>query len=136
MGAGSGGFFHLRGSVCEPVGAEQGYPGGFPAAILVDSKGTVWVRTLGGGVLFLAPGQSRFQALRYDAGSTSAAFVLVTPTNASFLHEAPDGTIWLSDDYGLRKIKNKAGEPVFSSPVSRGRKENIRFGDFTFAADG
>jgi signal transduction histidine kinase/ligand-binding sensor domain-containing protein len=133
---GSGGFFHLRGSVCEPVGAEQGYPGGFPSAILVDRKGTVWVRTLAGGLLFLAQGQSRFQSLRYDAGGTSAAFVLVTPTSNAFLHEAPDGAIWLSDDYGLRKIRNTAGEPVLSSPDSRGRKENIRFGDFTFAADG
>src|SRR5215471_18958314 len=53
---GSGGFFHLRGSVCEPVGVEQGHPGGFPAAILVDSKGTVWVRTLAGGLLFLPQG--------------------------------------------------------------------------------
>src|ERR1700722_13296303 len=27
----SAGLFHLRGSVCEQAGAEQGYPGGFPA---------------------------------------------------------------------------------------------------------
>src|ERR1700760_1158877 len=32
---GSGGLFHMRGSICEQVGAEHGYPGGFPAAILV-----------------------------------------------------------------------------------------------------
>jgi len=133
---GSSGFFRLRGSACEPVGAEQGYPGGFPAAILVDSKGTVWVRTLAGGLLFLPLGQSRFQPLRYDAGTTSAAFVLVTPTRNAFLHEAPDGAIWLSDDYGLRKVRTPAGEPVLPSPASRGRTDNIRFGDFTFGADG
>jgi ligand-binding sensor domain-containing protein len=33
----SGGLFHMRGSVCEQIGPEHGYPGGFPAAILVDS---------------------------------------------------------------------------------------------------
>jgi signal transduction histidine kinase/ligand-binding sensor domain-containing protein len=133
---GSVGFFHLRGSVCEPVGAEQGYPGGFPAAILVDSKGTVWVRTVAGALLFLPRGQSKFQLLRYDAGTSSAAFVLAAPTHNSFLHEAPDGSIWLSDDYGLRRVTNTAGEPVFSSPHDKGHKEKIQFGDFTFGADG
>src|ERR1700679_3771751 len=38
----SGGLFRLRGSVCEPVGPEHGYPGGFPPAILVDRDGAVW----------------------------------------------------------------------------------------------
>src|SRR5277367_573048 len=33
------GLFHLRGSVCEQVGPEQGYPGGFPAGLLMDSDG-------------------------------------------------------------------------------------------------
>jgi len=133
---GSGGFFHLRGSVCEQVGVEQGYPGGFPAAILVDSTGTVWVKTLSGGLLFLPLGQSKFQLLRSDAGTTSPVFVLATPTHKAFLHEAPDGTIWLSDDYGLRRVTNRAGEPVLSSPRDKGPKENTHFGDFTFGKDG
>jgi signal transduction histidine kinase/ligand-binding sensor domain-containing protein len=134
---GSGGFFHLKGSECQPVGVDQGYPGGFPAAILVDSKGTVWVRTLAGSLLFLPLGKSKFQLLRYDAGISSPAFVLATPThNAAFLHEAPDGAIWLSDEYGLRKVTNAAGEPVSSSLPGKGHKENIQFGDFAFAADG
>ena len=133
---GSGGFFHLRGEACEPVGVEQGYPGGFPAAILVDSKGTVWVRTPSGSLLFLPMGQSKFQRLRYDAGQTSAAFVLAGRSHNAFLHQAPDGAIWLSDDYGLRRVTNAAGEPVASSPPGKGHKENIQFGDFTFAADG
>src|SRR5579862_6466692 len=33
------GLFRLRGSVCEQVGAAQGYPGGFPAGIFLDSDG-------------------------------------------------------------------------------------------------
>src|ERR1700760_100353 len=72
----SGGLFHMHGSVCEQIGLEHGYPGGFPAAILVDREDYVWVRTLNGAILFLAPGQSKFTRLAYDAGTASAAFVL------------------------------------------------------------
>ncbi len=132
----SGGLFRMRGAVCEPVGTEHGYPGGFPAAIMVDRKGTVWVRTLGGRILFLDRGQAKFQPLKYDAGAISAAFVLAAPTHNAFLHEAPDGCIWLSDDYGLRRVTNTAGAPVLSPTSRKGRKENIQYGDFTFAADG
>jgi len=135
-GGGAGGLFLMRGSVCEQVGAEHGYPGGFPAAILVDRKGTVWVRTLAGDLLFLLRGQSRFQRLPYSAGAISAAFVLAAPTHNAFLHEAPDGAIWLSDDYGLRRVTNSADAPGVSSLPGKGLKKHIRFGDFTFAADG
>lgn len=130
----SGGLFHMRGSVCEQIGVEHGYPGGFPAAILVDREGTVWVRTLAGALLYLAPGQSRFQRMEYDAGATSAAFVLATATHNTFLHEAPDGSIWLSDDHGLRRVTNSRG--ILPAPRAKGKEENIQFGDFTFAADG
>jgi signal transduction histidine kinase/ligand-binding sensor domain-containing protein len=132
----SGGLFHMRGSVCEQIGPEHGYPGGFPAAILVDREGNVWVRTLAGALLFLAPGQSRFQRIEYDAGASSAAFVLATATHNTFLHEAPDGSIWLSDDHGLRRVTNKGAARILPAPPARQKKENIQFGDFTFAADG
>ena len=133
---GSAGLFHMRGTACEQVGAEHGYPGGFPAAVLVDRKGTVWVRTLAGDVLFLSRGQSKFQRLEYAAGVISAAFVLAAPAHNAYLHEAPDGAIWLSDDYGLRRVTDAAGAAVASSVAGKGRKENIQFGDFTFATDG
>ena len=132
----SGGLFHLHGAVCEKVGVEHGYPGGYPAAILVDHKGTFWVRTHGGAILFLPRGQSKFQPLRNSAGTTSAAFVRATSTHNAFLHEAPDGTIWLSDNYGLRRVTNTAGAPVSSSSPGRVREENIQFGDFAFGPDG
>src|SRR6202161_4792237 len=83
----SGGLFHMRGSVCENIEPEHGSPGGFPAAILVDREGTVWVRTLAGAILFLRRGQSRFQPIDYDAGPTSAAFILATATHNTFFHE-------------------------------------------------
>ena len=130
----SGGLFHMRGSVCEQIGPEHGYPGGFPAAILVDSKGTVWVRTLAGALLFLARGQAQFQTSEYDAGATSAAFVLATATHNTFLHEAPDGSIWLSDDHGLRRVTNPAGAAL--SPPGKRNNDGAQFGDFTFSPDG
>src|SRR5258708_21381343 len=86
---GSGGFFHMRGSVCESVGVEQGYPGGFPAAILVDRKGTVWVRTLNGGLSFFPLGQAKFLVLNYAACSTSAAVVLGGPLREPLLPDTP-----------------------------------------------
>lgn len=132
----SGGLFHMRGSSCEQIGGEQGYPGGFPAAILVDREGTVWVRTLAGALLFLPRGRSTFQRMEYDAGATSAAFVLATATHNTFLHEAPDGAIWLSDDHGLRRVTSPRGAPMLQVPQSLGKEENIQFGDFTFASDG
>ncbi|MGO9437380.1 MAG: triple tyrosine motif-containing protein [Terracidiphilus sp.] len=132
----SGGLFRMRGSVCEPVGTEHGYPGGFPAAIMVDRTGTVWVRTLAGSLLFLLRGHATFQVLRYTAGAISAAFVLAAPTHNAFLHQAPDGAIWLSDNYGLREIANSEGAPVFSPPPQKGRMKDIQFGDFTFGPDG
>src|ERR1700733_371418 len=131
----SGGLFHMRGSACEQIGAEHGYPGGFPAAILVDRQGTVWVRTLDGALLFMPPGQSTFKRMAYDAGATSAAFVLATATHNTYLHEAPDGSIWLSDDHGLRRVINPDRTPV-PSLAGKERKENVQFGDFTFTADG
>src|ERR1700677_996991 len=131
----SGGLFHMRGSVCQQIGAEHGYPGGFPAAILVDREGTVWVRTLEGALLFMPPGQSTFKRMEFDAGATSAAFVLATATHNTYLHQAPDGSIWLSDDHGLRRVINPDRTPV-PSVFGRQRKENVQFGDFTFTADG
>ena len=130
----SGGLFHMRGSTCEQIGPEHGYPGGFPAAILVDREGTVWVRTLAGALLFLLPGQSTFRRMEYDAGATSAAFVLATATHNTFLHEAPDGAIWLSDDRGLRRVTNPRSAPM-QVPREKGKEEHIQFGDFTFGSD-
>jgi signal transduction histidine kinase/ligand-binding sensor domain-containing protein len=121
------GLFHLRGSVCEQVGVEQGYPGGFPAGILLDSEGTLWVKGRTGPLLFLPQGQTKFQASNYGEG---------TSTGFAFLHEGPDGTIWLSDDQGLRRVTSKPGAPAFSPPRPNSNKRNAPFGDFTFGSDG
>ena len=132
---GSAGLFHMRGSSCEQLGPEQGYPGGFPAAILVDRRGTVWARTLAGAILFLPHGQSKFQRIPYDAGASSAAFIL---THNTYLHESPDGCIWLSDDRGLRRVTDQGGAQVMQPAPGKAQKhaDDVQFGDFTFTKDG
>jgi len=120
------GLTHLRGSVCEQIGANYGYPGGFPKAILLDRAGTLWVKMANGPLLFLPAGQSKFETSPHGGGATA---------DATFLHQARDGSIWLSDDNGLRRVDNNAGVPPVSNPLSVRDKGNARFGDFTFAAD-
>jgi signal transduction histidine kinase/ligand-binding sensor domain-containing protein len=124
---GAGGLFHLRGSVCEPVGPEQGYPGGFAAGLFEDSDGTLWVKTRKGPLLYLSSGQSKFQESEYGNGPS---------TSYAFLHQAPDGTIWLSDDQGLRRVTSKSTAHAYAQPRGQVHKRNSQFGDFTFAPDG
>jgi signal transduction histidine kinase/ligand-binding sensor domain-containing protein len=120
------GLFHLRGSTCEQVGADQRYSGGFPAGLFLDSDGTLWVKTQTGPLLFLLRGQSKFQVSKYGAGLS---------TGYAFLHQAPDGTIWLSDDQGLRRVATGVRASALSPP-GKGEKRDARFGDFTFGPDG
>ena len=109
----------------------SGYPGGFPAGILLDSDGTLWVKTRTGPLLFLPRGHSRFQASKYGEGLS---------TGYAYLHEAPDGAIWLSDDQGLRRVASLQAlqhlTPRTSRRHEKGHKRNAHFGDFTFAPDG
>ncbi len=127
-------LFHLRGSVCEQAGAEEGYPGGFAAGMLMDSDGTLWIKRQTGSLLFLARGQSKFQVSQYGEG-TSTSYGKRTSTSYAFLHEAPDGSIWLSDDQGLRRVAHKLSVAAFSPPA-KGHIGNAQFADFTFAPDG
>jgi len=120
------GLFHLEGSICKQVGAEQGYPGGFPAGILLDSDGTLWVKTRTGPLLFLPHGRTRFQTSKAGAGLSSGF---------AYLHEAPDGGIWLSDDQGLRQVTTRLSARHAFTPV-RLAAGTSRFGDFAFAPDG
>jgi ligand-binding sensor domain-containing protein len=119
---GAGGLFHLQGSACEEAGDKQGYPGGIAAAILMDRSGTLWVKTRSGRLLFMASGQAKFQVSPYGEGVS---------TSFAFLHEAPDGTIWLSDEQGLRRVGGKPGIPAFAPPTGKSFKNTSRFDDFT-----
>ena len=124
---GAAGLFHLRGSVCEQAGVKEGYPGGFAAGILMDRSGTLWVKTRSGPLLFMPRGQSKFQVSKYGEGVS---------TSYAFLHEAPDGTIWLSDDQGLRRLEGNPGASAFSQPPGGASQKKSPFGDFTFTPDG
>jgi signal transduction histidine kinase/ligand-binding sensor domain-containing protein len=123
---GSAGLFHLRRSMCEQIGKQQGYPGGFPASILVDHEGTVWVQA-SGALLFLPHGQSKFQRTRYTADPTPGV---------TFMHEGPDGSIWLSDKSGLRRLTKNDGAPSDLPRPGKNCGDDAPFHDFTFAADG
>src|SRR5262245_41445096 len=114
------GLFHLRGSVCEQVGIDQGYPGGFPAGLLRDNEGTLWVKTRTGPLLFLPQGHSKFQVTRYGDGVSSSY---------AYLHEGPGGAIWLSDDQGLRQVASKLSSPAFSL-LQKAYQGSTPFGDF------
>ncbi|MEO8131084.1 MAG: triple tyrosine motif-containing protein, partial [Bryobacteraceae bacterium] len=123
---GAAGLFHLRGSTCEQVGTKEGYPGGFAAGIFLDSDGTLWVKTRSGPLLFKPQGAPKFTAGEFGKGPS---------TSYAFLHEAPDGSIWLSDDQGLRRVASKLSVTASFEP-GEGDKKNTQFGDFTFAPDG
>ena len=81
-------------------------------------------------------GQRKFQSIEYDPGAASATFVVAAAThNTFFLHEAPDGSIWLSDDHGLRRLTDQKGAPIAQASPAKGPGGSIRFGDFTFAGN-
>ena len=120
------GLFHLSGSVCKQIGLAQDYPGGFPAGLLMDSDGTLWVKPLTGPLLFLPRGYTKFKVSKYGEGVSSGY---------AHLHEGPNGTIWLSDSQGLRQVANRLSAPPSSLP-RRSYQGNAHFGDFCFAPDG
>jgi signal transduction histidine kinase/ligand-binding sensor domain-containing protein len=122
------GLYHLRGPVsCEQIDESGGYPGGLPAAILIDRKGTVWVKAPSGALLYREKGKSKFELSQYVSGPTS---------QPAFLHQGPDGSIWLSDEIGLRRLNFGPPPIALSSPPATLRKVLSRFGDFAFTPDG
>jgi signal transduction histidine kinase/ligand-binding sensor domain-containing protein len=124
---GISGLYHLSGSACEPIGINQGYPGGFPAAILVDRVGTVWVKAPSGALLYRLQGESRFTFRQLVSGPSS---------NAAHLHEGPDGAVWLSDDTGIREIETGSGVMLPSANLHERHSDKAAAADFAFADDG
>jgi ligand-binding sensor domain-containing protein len=94
---------------------------------MVDREGTLWVKTPAGPLLFLPVGQSRFQVSRYGGGATS---------DQAFLRQAPDGSIWLSDDHGLREIKGPLRAADSLSSKVKIPEDTTKCGNFTFDANG
>ena len=121
------GLLHLHSSSCDKVGAEMAYPGGEPAGIMMDHEGTLWVKTWTGSLLSLSPGQSKFVLSPYGGGATRFF---------AFLHEAPDQSIWLSDDYGMREVRGAHGAPFLPRAAGTPHEKSERFQDFDFGEDG
>lgn len=119
------GLFRLHNGACEQIGVNQGYPGGFPSAIFLDREGTLWMKTQTGPLFEWPRGASKFEKTP-DGEGVSTGF--------AFLREAPDGTLWLSDNQGLRRVTSRSGAPA--AAPRRQPAKTPPFGDFTFAADG
>ncbi len=126
IAAGSG-LFRLKNGNCEQIHNDPAFPGGFPLAILMDRAGTLWVKWPTGAFYFLKLGEHKFKrcSSREGVGGEYA-----------FLKQAPDGSIWLSDLGGLRRV---TGYPDPTKPIAgpeRIRKPHSWFGNFTFTPNG
>ena len=121
------GLFHVHGSSCEKVGATMAYPGGEPAGMMMDHEGTLWVKTWTGSLFSLSPGGSKFVLSPYGGGETRFS---------AFLHEAPDKSVWLSDDYGMRQVRGANGGPFIPREPGTPIEKSERFQDFDFDEDG
>jgi PAS domain S-box-containing protein len=125
--AGSAGLFRLKNGNCEQIHNDPAFPGGFPLAILMDRAGTLWVTWPTGALYFLKLGEHKFE--RYSSGEGVGG-------EYAFLKQAPDGSIWLSNASGLRRV---TGYPDPTKPLPAAEKTHkppTGFGNFTFAPNG
>ena len=125
--AASSGLFRLKNGNCEQIHNDPAFPGGFPLAILMDRAGTLWVKWPTGAFYFLKLGEHKFT--RCSSGEGVGG-------EYAFLKQAPDGSIWLSDAGGLRRV---TGYPDPTKPIAgpeRIRKPPSGFGNFTFTPNG
>lgn len=120
------GLAHLHGTTCDQVGRERGYPGGFVSAILIDHRGSIWVEATSGDLLVLDEHASQFR--KVGEGPKSRDFV--------FLHEAPDGAIWVANDFGLSRMTDAQGAVPRTWRVTGLHEDHTAFGNFAFAQDG
>jgi signal transduction histidine kinase/ligand-binding sensor domain-containing protein len=122
----SGGLSHFRNSFCEHIGNESGYTGGFATAIFMDRRWTLWVKAQSGDLMVLRSGRSKFEFIAHEGRSE---------VGSAFLHESPDGSIWLSDEQGLRRITDSSGV-LLHVAAKRRQLRGTPLRNFTFAADG
>jgi signal transduction histidine kinase/ligand-binding sensor domain-containing protein len=125
--AGSSGLYRLKNGTCEAIRNNPSFPAGFPWAILLDRAGTLWVKWPVGGLYFLPRGQARFEQTLAGAGTSG---------QRAFLKQAPDGSIWLSDLGGLRRVAGSSNGPSPRTSPTRDLSPPSQFGDFTFSPDG
>jgi ligand-binding sensor domain-containing protein len=125
--AASSGLYRLRNGNCEQIHNDPAFPGGFPLAILIDRAGTLWVKWPTGAFYFLKLGESKFK--RWSSGEGVGG-------EYAFVKQAPDGSIWLSDAGGLRRVTGYPDPTKAIAGPERIRKRPSGFGNFTFTPDG
>lgn len=102
------GLMRFDGHRWHRVGEEWGYPGERADALLLDSRGALWVST-GETVLYLPRGERRFR----PTGERVSNF----PSFA----EAPDGKLWLSDRlHGTRPLPRANDACAMPRPAANG----------------
>jgi PAS domain S-box-containing protein len=125
--AASSGLFRLKNGNCELIHNDPAFPAGFPLAILMDRAGTLWVKWPTGAFYFLKHGEHKFK--RCPSGEGVGG-------EYAFLKQAPDGSIWLSDLGGLRRVTGYADPTKPNAGPGRIGKPHSWFGNFTFAPNG
>jgi signal transduction histidine kinase/ligand-binding sensor domain-containing protein len=123
----SRGLFRLWNGHCQAVKNEPAFPTGYSRSILIDHEHTLWLKWVSGEVFFRLSGQKNFQRSVHGSGATGLY---------SFLKEAPDGTVWLSDDHGLRRISGRSGPVKSIYPRAENPRALMPSYNFTFAPDG
>jgi PAS domain S-box-containing protein len=121
------GLYRLKNGNCELIHNDPAFPGGFPLAILIDRAGTLWVKWPTGAFYFRKLGESKFNRCLSGEGVGG---------EYAFLKQAPDGSIWLSDAGGLRRV---TGYPDPTKPLPGAEKTNkphYGFGNFAFTPNG
>jgi PAS domain S-box-containing protein len=125
--ASSAGLFRLKNGNCEQIHNDPAFPGGFPLAILMDREGTLWVKWPTGALYFLKIGEHKFNRCSSVEGAGG---------EYAFLNQAPDGSIWLSDAGGLRRV-TAYPDPTTPLPAAeKTHKPHFNFENFAFTPNG
>ena len=125
--AGSAGLFLVRDKRCELVSSRYGLPTGFPSAIAIDRAGAIWLKMPSGKLFYLPRGGSKFIISPHGEGPVG---------DFAYLHEGPDGSMWLSDELGLRRVSEDSSTLNVPSQHPSRIPTRPRFGNFTFDSNG
>ncbi|WP_057656920.1 sensor histidine kinase [Pseudoxanthomonas dokdonensis] len=102
------GFSRFDGQAWHAVGADWGYPAKRAHALLLDSRGTLWVAT-GETLVYLPRGDRRF----IDSGQAVGPLAVLAETG--------DGRLWVSDGlHGTRALPAGAGSSRRQPQATRG----------------
>ena len=129
---GSSEIFHLpgRGRPIERIGAPQGVPRGWVRDLLIDSDGTVWMATYGGGLGHLQNGRLTRVTMRQGLPDNGLSRIL----------DDRRGRLWLSTNRGTAVVHRAefaevlAGTRRALSPVVLGAERGVPEANFGMPA--